>query len=750
MESRSKHSSGHENSPVWWLVSLFFHTLLLGWLIFLSPVRVVDLSARRAASASQLDPARTARVMEQVREREAGTLQGEVRALAEARRELAELEARKRDELRLASGSPPDGIDHVVVAQENVLKAQDAAEAALKMAQENPADPGIHNAIRKAQNGANQLQGEALESLVLADPKFEQAYQAQATANAAQARAAQAHAQAAEQMDGAAALDEKNGPKADDLAEAKEILRTVEALLAAALANSEALDGSLPQLRTVAADAKVAMEMTQAGGDKALASAAKKRASEAQKAADNAQKNLTRARNEIPKFQKRITEQAERVAKFSNVPATNPESLRREAAENLRKAGQLQTEALATQTRANKAFSDARSGTPAPAPATGQSPSDLAGVYQQALLTEAELTEVYQRLRATQLAIQRGIPLAQALELTEVARPERPDLSASLGGPQGTGADANAQQQAVRDARSQISAMRSLADSMLGQARGLGAGSFQNPALERLAAEDESQRAKDLTGVMSGRAGTGTGSGASGGKGGSAGGGSGNGGSGNGMAGGSGGGTGSGLPGSGDGAGSGPPAVRKNLVAVPGRVIGSNAVPGRWMYVDSWYLLGPFDNAGRSNIDKQFPPETVVDLNATYIGKRGRQIRWEFHQSARPEIVPLFESYNPLPGGNTGGTDSFKARDLDYIIYYGYTELRAEQDCDVWIAVGSDDFSKLWIEDQLVWASGMRHKSWRVDEGLRKVRLKQGVNRVLFRVENGHSRTEFSLAVCGE
>lgn len=183
---------------------------------------------------------------------------------------------------------------------------------------------------------------------------------------------------------------------------------------------------------------------------------------------------------------------------------------------------------------------------------------------------------------------------------------------------------------------------------------------------------------------------------------------------------------------------------------MPGRVIGANAVSGRWMFVDSWYLLGPFDNAGRANLEKQFPPETVVDLNATYVGKRGRPIRWDFFQAPGPRVVPPFDGFNPLPSGATDGGDTFKARDLEYIIYYGYTELRAMQDCDVWIAVGSDDFSKLWIEDQLVWASGKQHKKWRVDEGFRKVRLKQGVNRVLFRVENGHAQTEFSLAVCAQ
>ena len=189
----------------------------------------------------------------------------------------------------------------------------------------------------------------------------------------------------------------------------------------------------------------------------------------------------------------------------------------------------------------------------------------------------------------------------------------------------------------------------------------------------------------------------------------------------------------------------------KDLAAVPGRVIGAGALPGRWMFVDSWYLIGPFDNTGRANIEKQFPPETVVDLNATYVGKRGQPVRWEFHQSPQPRVVPPFDNFNPLPSGATdGGGGAFKARDLEYIIYYGYTELRAETDGDVWLAVGSDDFSKVWLEDQLVWASGKQQKSWRMDEGFRKVHLKRGVNRVLFRVENGRAQTEFSLAVCAQ
>ena len=86
-------------------------------------------------------------------------------------------------------------------------------------------------------------------------------------------------------------------------------------------------------------------------------------------------------------------------------------------------------------------------------------------------------------------------------------------------------------------------------------------------------------------------------------------------------------------------------------------------------------------------------------------------------------------------------------RSLEYAIYYAYTELWFDEACDLWVAIGSDDYSKVWIEDQLVWSSGKNLKAWQLNEGVRKVHFKQGLNRVLYRVENGNNITEFSLVV---
>ena len=169
---------------------------------------------------------------------------------------------------------------------------------------------------------------------------------------------------------------------------------------------------------------------------------------------------------------------------------------------------------------------------------------------------------------------------------------------------------------------------------------------------------------------------------------------------------------------------------------MPGRTVAASGESARWMFVDSWYILGPFDNPGRVNLEKHFAPETVVDRSAVYDGKGGSHLQWEFHQATEPKIVPPFRGYN------AGGK-----RSLEYIIYYAATELSFEDECDLWVAIGSDDFSKVWINDQLIWASGTQQKKWRVDEGLRKVHFNKGVNRILYRVENGHGQTEFSLVV---
>jgi len=163
-----------------------------------------------------------------------------------------------------------------------------------------------------------------------------------------------------------------------------------------------------------------------------------------------------------------------------------------------------------------------------------------------------------------------------------------------------------------------------------------------------------------------------------------------------------------------------------NFHPLAGRKITAKGEMMDWMYVDRWYCIGPFPNPGRKNLDEKFPPESVVDLDAVYEGKYGT-LRWRPLRSPILCIAPY---------------------DVDkYAIYYCWTEVWSDEEKDYWLAFGSDDYGKVWVNGKLIWASGTQPHQWIPDRGYRKVRLKKGPNQVLFKIENAGGTMGFSLVL---
>ena len=164
-----------------------------------------------------------------------------------------------------------------------------------------------------------------------------------------------------------------------------------------------------------------------------------------------------------------------------------------------------------------------------------------------------------------------------------------------------------------------------------------------------------------------------------------------------------------------------------------------DGIPAKWMYVQDWYVIGPFPNPNRVNLRRKFPPESVVDLDATYVGKDGRTIKWEFMQA---------KNANPKESWRSDlkpEVEPFTAE--EYGIWYAYAEVFSDIACDRWIAVGSDDRSDIWINDVPVWGSSNKLKQWRVDEGYRRIHLSKGRNRILARIENGWQSLGWSVCI---
>ena len=165
----------------------------------------------------------------------------------------------------------------------------------------------------------------------------------------------------------------------------------------------------------------------------------------------------------------------------------------------------------------------------------------------------------------------------------------------------------------------------------------------------------------------------------------------------------------------------------------------ADGLPAKWVYVRDWYVIGPFPNPNRVNLRRKFPPESVIDLDATYVGKDGRTIRWEFMQTKNSTPRESWRS-------------DFKCEIVpftaeEYGIWYAYAEVFCDVACDRWIAVGSDDRSDIWINDVPVWGSSNKLKSWRVDEGYRRIHLNRGRNRILARIENGWHALGWSVCI---
>ena len=169
------------------------------------------------------------------------------------------------------------------------------------------------------------------------------------------------------------------------------------------------------------------------------------------------------------------------------------------------------------------------------------------------------------------------------------------------------------------------------------------------------------------------------------------------------------------------------PDLPPDVPAVGARKLSPDGRPGPWMFLDTWYTLGPFPNPNRVNIDREFPPDSLVDLDASYVGKDGRSVRWQFVQSGSPMIAPA----NAEPYG----------------IWYAYTEFYCDRPRDVLIALGTDDRGNLKINGVPVWISSKQLKGWEIDEVWRRVHFSEGINRILYRIENGWQVTGFSLVL---
>ena len=179
-----------------------------------------------------------------------------------------------------------------------------------------------------------------------------------------------------------------------------------------------------------------------------------------------------------------------------------------------------------------------------------------------------------------------------------------------------------------------------------------------------------------------------------------------------------------------------------HLALGAGRTIGAGGVLANRVFLDSWYIIGPFAGYGARSVEVVYEPERGVDLDAAYVGKNGMPLEWRYVAGNVYPLVPPQRAENA--------------------VFYAYTQIRVDHDMNVWFNVGADDDSKMWVNDDLVWSSNQGDKPWyhrpfyalsdeiaqyNLVEGRVRVHLHQGANRVLFKLYNGIDLTFLAVVV---
>jgi len=141
-------------------------------------------------------------------------------------------------------------------------------------------------------------------------------------------------------------------------------------------------------------------------------------------------------------------------------------------------------------------------------------------------------------------------------------------------------------------------------------------------------------------------------------------------------------------------------------------------LPTHYGFLQSWQIIGPFDNTGDKGWNIAYPPEAKIDLAAKYAGLKG-EISWK----------------------GTTTEDDFGVVDLTKVldkhkgaIAYASTEFFSEKNQDVDLRLASTNANKIWLNGEELTANHVYHTGQEIDQYLAKGKMKKGKNAILLKI----------------
>jgi len=155
--------------------------------------------------------------------------------------------------------------------------------------------------------------------------------------------------------------------------------------------------------------------------------------------------------------------------------------------------------------------------------------------------------------------------------------------------------------------------------------------------------------------------------------------------------------------------------------------------------INRWWIVGPFPATLDEGLDKVFPPEEQIDLKATYDGIEGKRIGWRKTERRIAGAAELTEEFFVKLHDFFGGYHQ-------NVVCYALTYLRAPEDMDATLALGSDDGVVVWLNGEEVHRNTVG-RAYQPKEDRVPVHLKKGSNTLLLKVSQGGGDWSFCVHV---
>ncbi len=154
-------------------------------------------------------------------------------------------------------------------------------------------------------------------------------------------------------------------------------------------------------------------------------------------------------------------------------------------------------------------------------------------------------------------------------------------------------------------------------------------------------------------------------------------------------------------------------------------------------WVTHWHAVAPFDNAGGAGFERVYPPESRMDVAATYDGKAGK-VAWR--------ALVTTNDYGMLDFNKPFGA-------LKGAAGYAMAEFVSDASRPVEIRLGSKNGWKVWFNGKFLFGRDEYHRGVEIDQYRMPVTLEKGRNVILVKLcqneqtEDWASEWEFQLRV---